>query len=345
MADRTTTIVSCMRSLERSVDRIALQTGFCGVVRVEKAGALTLDTAFGLACRACGVANTTSTRFAIASATKGLTALVVVRLIEQGQLELDTTARMLLGADLPSVGDDVTIEHLLAHRSGIGDYLDEDAGWQVNDHVLPVPVHELATTETYLRVLEGHPAKSTAGERFAYCNSGYVVLALIAERVTGIRFPDLVQELVCVPAGMTATAFLRSDELPGGTAHGYLDLDGLRTNMLHLPVRGSGDGGAYSTLDDVHALWQAFFAGRLVTARWVTEMMRPRSDVPSQSMGYGLGFWLDGDRAVLEGYDPGISFRSVHEPATDTTHTVIANTSEGAWPLARHLNEILPPGR
>jgi CubicO group peptidase (beta-lactamase class C family) len=333
-----------MRSLEHSIDRIALQTGFSGVVRVEDAGVLRLDKAFGLACRACGVANSTTTRFAIASATKGMTALALVKLIEQGRLELGSTARSVLGDDLPSVGDDVTIEQLLAHRSGIGDYLDEDAGWQVNDHVLPVPAHELATTEQYLRVLDGHPAKFAAGERFAYCNSGYVILALIAERLTEIRFPDLVQELVCVPAGMMATAFLRSDELPGETAHGYLELDGLRTNALHLPVRGSGDGGIYSTVDDVHALWQALFAGRIVTDRWVAEMVRPRSDVPSQSMCYGLGFWLDGDGAVLEGYDAGVSFRSVHDPATDTTYSVMSNSSEGAWPLARHLKEIFPPG-
>lgn len=334
-----------MRSLEHSVDQIARQTGFSGVVRVEHAGTLRLDTVFGLACRACGVANTTKTRFAVASATKGLTALVVMKLIEQGRLELGSRARAVLGADLPLVGDDVTIEQLLAHRSGIGDYLDEQAGWQVLDHVLPVPVHELATTEQYLRVLEGHPTKFAAGERFAYCNSGYVVLSLIAERVAGVSFYELAQELVGVPAGMTATGFLRSDELPAGTAHGYLEADGLRTNVLHLPVRGSGDGGIYSTLDDVHALWQALFAARIVAARWVAEMLRPRSDVPDEAMRYGLGFWLDGERAVLEGYDPGVSFQSVHDPGTDTTHTVMSNTSEGAWPLARHLNQILPPRR
>ena len=334
-----------MGSLDHAIDRIALRTGFSGVVRVVEAGVLRVDKAFGLACRACGVANTTTTRFGVASATKGLTALTLVKLIEAGRLELGSTARPVLGDDLPLVGDEVTIEQLLAHRSGIGDYLDEDAGWQVDDHVLPVPVDELATTEQYLRVLEGQPTKFAAGERFAYCNSGYVVLALIAERLTGLRFHDLVQELVCVPAGMAATAFLRSDELPAETAQGYLEVGGLRTNALHLPVRGSGDGGAYSTVDDVQALWRALFAGRIVAPRWVAEMVRPRSDVPSQSMRYGLGFWLDGDGAVLEGYDAGVSFRSVHDPATDTTHTVMSNTSEGAWPLARHLNELFPPGR
>ena len=79
---------------------------------------------------------------------------------------------------------------------------------------MPVPVHELATTEQYLAALDGHPTKFAPGERFAYCNGGYVVLALIAERATGVPFHDLVRRRVCEPAGMLDTAFLRSDELP-----------------------------------------------------------------------------------------------------------------------------------
>ena len=81
--------------------------------------------------------------------------------------------------------------------------------------MLPVPVHRLATTEQYLPVLAGHETVSAAGERFAYNNAGYVVLALLAERASGTSFPDLVRSLVCEPAGMVDTAFLRSDELPG----------------------------------------------------------------------------------------------------------------------------------
>ena len=61
----------------------------------------------------------------------------------------------MLGADLPLIDDRVTVEQLLAHRSGIGDYLDEDETGDVNDYVMPVPVHELATTEQYLAVLDG----------------------------------------------------------------------------------------------------------------------------------------------------------------------------------------------
>ena len=128
---------------------------------------------------------------------------------------------------------------------------------------MPVPVHELATTEQYLAVLDGHPPKFAPGERFSYSNSGYVVLALLAERASGVAFHELVVERVCRPAGMVDTAFLRSDELPGRAALGYLELNGgWRTNVFHLPVRGSGDGGIYSTAADVRSLWAALSPAR-----------------------------------------------------------------------------------
>ena len=86
----------------------------------------------------------------------------------------------------------MSIEHLLAHRSGIGDYLDEEAVG-ITDYVLDVPVHQLDRTAAYLPILANRQTKFAAGERFSYCNSGYVVLALIAERVSGQSFQSLVE--------------------------------------------------------------------------------------------------------------------------------------------------------
>jgi CubicO group peptidase (beta-lactamase class C family) len=334
-----------MDALEEAVDRVAAETGFSGVVRVDRGDGIELAKAYGLAHRGHRIATTVDTQFAIASGGKGLTALTVVSLIEAGMLDAATTARSVLGNDLPLIGDEVTVEQLLAHRSGIGDYVDEEAGNEITEHILPVPVHELATTERFLRVLDGYPAKFSPGERFSYCNSGYVVLALMAERASGTPFHDLVQQRVCEPAGMQDTQFLRSDELPGRAALGYLATDGLRTNVLHLPVRGSGDGGVYSTAADIHAMWAAFFAGRIVSTGWVAEMVRPRSDVPAESMRYGLGFWLHESReaVMLEGYDAGVSFRTVHDPEAGFSHTVLSNTSDGAWPITHHLDELLTP--
>ena len=333
-----------MDGLEGSVDRIATETRFSGVVRVDRGDDVQLLKPYGFAHRGYRILNTAETRFAIASGTKGLTALTVMSLIDEGLLKTTTTARSVLGDDLPLIDDEVTVEHLLAHRSGIGDYLDEEAAGPVTDYVLPVPVHELVTTEQYLRVLDGFPSKFPPGDRFSYSNSGYVVLALIAERSTGTPFHELVEQRVCAPAGMVDSAFLRSDELPGRTAAGYLAADGSRTNIFHLPVRGSGDGGIYSTAADIVSMWSAMFAGRIVPPRRVAEMMHPRSEAPPDW--YGLGFWLDPSRGTvtLEGSDPGVSFRSVHHPIERLTHTVLSNTTDGAWPIARHLDEILTKG-
>lgn len=327
-----------MESLEREIHELAATNAFSGVVRIDRDGEPELAKAYGLAHRGHEISNTLDTQFALASGAKGLTALAVVSLIEDGSLELSTPARSVLGGDLPLIRDEVTVEHLLSHRSGIGDYLDEDADHAITDYVMPVPVHELATTEQYLTILDGHEAKFAPGEQFSYCNGGYVVLGLIAERTSGTPFHELIRQRVCEPARMDDSEFLRSDELPGRAALGYLTNDaGSRTNVLHLPVRGTGDGGIYSTAADVSSFWRSLFAGRIVSAGWVAEMVRRRSDR------YGLGFWLDesNDVVALEGYDAGVSFRSTHDPGRKVTHTVISNTSDGAWPIARLLAERL----
>lgn len=321
--------------------RVAAESGFSGVVRVDLADGSTTEHAFGLADRRWKVPFTVGTRTSIASATKGFTAVAAMALIERGSLSLETTARSLLGTDLSLVDDDVTVEHLLAHRSGIGDYLDESSMADISDYAMPVPVHQLDSTASYLAILDGHRQVSAPGEEFAYNNGGFVLLALLMERATGQRFEQLIDELICRPAGLTETAFIRSDSLPPGVATGYLEAEGLLSNSLHMPVLGSGDGGLFSNTADIRRFWVAVFDDRLVSATTAKLMTSPHRDDTDHR--YGLGFWLapTGRRAILGGYDPGVSFRSSHDPATSQTYTVIGNTSEGAWPLFRSLVETL----
>lgn len=331
-----------MSGLVNDLDAFASGSSFSGVVRVDEGGRVLFERAYGLANRSWEVANTGDTRFAIASGAKGLTALTVASLIENNRLSFATSARSVLGADLPLISDEVTVEHLLGHRSGIGDYLDEDDELDLREYLMPVPVHQLATTEQFIPALDGLAAKFAPGERFSYCNSGYVVLAVIAERVAAVPFHELVVQRVCEPAGMADTAFLRSDEAPERTAVGYLDASGWRTNVFHLPVRGSGDGGIYTTAEDVALFWRALFAGRIVPTARVAELVQARSSTQSSSFpSYGLGFWLDSasGAVALVGSDAGVSFASRHEPAAGFTATVISNTTDGAWPLARLVGE------
>jgi len=324
--------------LDAVVNDVADETRFSGAVRADVGGD-TRTWVFGMADRRHHVANTPDTRFGIASGTKGFTALTVMSLVESGDIGLDTTAREVLGDDLPLIDDAVTVEQLLAHRSGIGDYLDESRLGDINDHVLTVPVHELWSTEQYRQVLDGFPQVFAPGDRFAYNNSGYVVLALIAERVARVRFDELVRQRVCTAAGLARTGFEASDELPPDVALGYLGPDGFGTNIFHLPLLGSGDGGMFTTVADMHRFWQQLFAGGIVTAGTVRLMTTPRSDVPDEGMRYGLGFWLAdaGATVTLEGYDAGVSFRSSHDPTNGDTFTVASNTSGGAWPVARAI--------
>ncbi len=331
-----------MSSMQSAIDAEACRSGFSGVVRVDGPDGVEVSAAYGWANRAHRVANRVETRFATASATKGFTALAVMSLIEEGVLELTTPARALLGDDLPLVPDDVTVEHLMAHTSGIGDYLDENELDSMCDYVLTRPVHTLDTAESYLSVLDGFPAVFEAGSRFAYNNGGYVLLAILAERASRTTYHDLVRHRVVEPAGLTDTTFLRSDELPGTAALGYLEPDGLRTNVLHLPVVGVGDGGLYSTAADLRAFWTALFAGRIVAPARVAQMVKPRSNWPEEQRRYGLGFYLHetGEAVWLEGYDAGVSCLSKHWPSTGTTHTVIANWTDGAWPLLRILDRL-----
>ena len=102
-----------MQPLEDALDSVADRTGFSGVVRVDSSGSIELAKAYGLADRGHGIPNAIDTQFGIASGTKGLTALAVVSLIEDGSFELTTTARSVLGEDLPLIHDDVPIEQLL----------------------------------------------------------------------------------------------------------------------------------------------------------------------------------------------------------------------------------------
>jgi CubicO group peptidase (beta-lactamase class C family) len=327
---------------EARVDDLIAESQFSGVIRVDRAGEKLLERSAGWAHRAHKVPMTIDSRLAMASGSKGLTALVVLSLAADGALPLTTRARELLGNDLELIDDGVTVEHLLAHRSGIGDYLDESAH-EVDDYVLDVPVHTLADSADYLAVLDGHPQRFPPGECFAYNNAGFVVLAILVERATGTAFVDLVKQRVCDPATMNDTGYTRSDALPERTALGYLHAQGHHSNVLHLPVRGSGDGGAYTTVADVHRLWTALRDGAVLDQTALAAAWQPRSDVPRESQRYGLGFWrhASGPGVMLEGYDAGVSFRTVHDPESDTTYTVISNWTNGAWPLTRALDHHL----
>ena len=140
---------------------------------------------------------------------------------------------------------------------------------------------------------------------------------------------------------MDDTAFLRSDELPGRAALGYLDERRPRTNVLHLPVRGNGDGGIYSTAADIscalaRALRRADRPARLGGGDGAAAERRARAERGATASASGSTGRATSSSSTAT--TPGVSFMSTHDPASATTRTVISNTSEGAWDMAKLLN-------
>lgn len=330
-------------TLQDDLRTTADEVDFSGIVLVVRGGERVATVERGEANRAEGAANHLGTRFATASVTKGFTALAVASLIEEGRFDWTTSIREFLGEDLPPFGQAVTVQHLLGHTSGIGDYLDEESSRDIDEHVLGVGPHTLEGPEDYLVILDSLPQVEPPGSRFRYNNAGFVTLALLAERASGCPFHRLVAERVFEPATMTNTGFFRSDELPALTAIGYLKNG--RSNVFHLPVVGGGDGGAYTTAADLASFWRALFDNRIVGSDTVEALVSPRPTDSTES--YGLGFWIrpDGEAVNLEGMDAGVSARTGHHRPSGLTWAVLSNTSPGAWPLAKIIERHVPgPG-
>ena len=312
------------------------------MVSVDRGGEIEFARAYGLAHRAHQIPNTTDTRFAIASGTKGLTALAVVSLIERWRAAPVHDRAVGARRDLPLIGDDVTVEHLLAHRSGIGDYLDEEAGHEITEYVLTVPAQDLATTEQYLAVLGGHPAKFAPGERFSYCNGGYVVLALIAERVSGVPFPELVRQRVAFPRACATPSSCGPTSCPAAPRPATCPSRACRGRTCST-CRSAAAGTAGSTPPSRTSAP----SGRPCSPANRVRRLGSRDAPPPQRRARRV----DALRArllaahatstvILDGLDAGVSFRTVHDPGSAITHTVISNSSDGAWPVGR-LDELL----
>src|SRR5690554_3855311 len=197
--------------LAKAIDVAATEESFSGLVAIYQDGQEKFARSFGLANRAHEVPVTPQTRFGIASGSKAFTALAAMRLVEEGKLTLEGPVRKWLGEDLPLVDERVTLEELLTHTSGIGDYLNEDDDLEATDYILKTPVHQLVNAEDFLPEIDGHPQVEGPGDAFRYNNAGFVLAALVIERVAGEPFHDVVAREVLERAGLEQTAYERSD--------------------------------------------------------------------------------------------------------------------------------------
>ena len=229
------------------------------------------------------------TNFRLASVSKQFTAMCITILVERGQLSYDLTLRDLF-PDFPPYGRSITVDHLLHHTSGLIDYeslLPDSMTRQVSDSVVLSLM--MAQDSTYF----------PAGSQFRYSNSGYAVLAMVVEKVSGRRFADFLREQVFLPAGMSATiAYERGGPPVQCRAYGYQVVadTGFVFRDQSATSAVLGDGGIYSSLRDLRRWDQALYTDRLVSAQALERAFTPGLLNDGTSTSYGYGWRLDSYR-------------------------------------------------
>jgi CubicO group peptidase (beta-lactamase class C family) len=253
------------------------------LVAVVRNGEIAFQAAYGMASLAQGVPYAVETPTNIGSTSKQFTAFAIALMADEGRLSLDDDVRAHL-PELPDFGETVTLRHLVSHTSGYREFVNALAigGWRIMeaDHL---------DRDEVLTVVQRQPAlQNSPGAEYNYNNTGYALLAMVVERVTGETFGDWMRANVFEPLGMHATV-VRS--YPGmivpGRAEGYVpDGDGFReVPDLTIP----GPGGIYSTLADL-ACWMrnlrtAELGGRAVMDTMTTRHVLTNGDTISYAMG------------------------------------------------------------
>lgn len=308
---------------------------FSGVISLTRPG-MRLEGCFGHAIRALELPNTADTRFQMASGCKVFTAVAVSQLMEQGRVTEHTRLLDCVDADLPHIDPRVTLHQRLTHTSGMPDYFDEAVMHDYADVWRDRPMYQIQQPRDFLPLFNHLPMVFSPGERFAYNISGFILLGLVVEALTGQSFASYVRQHVFTPAGMTDSGYFRADDLPDRTAYAYLQRpDGSwSTNIFSVPVMGGPDGGAYTTAPDMERFWKALSDGTRLSPEWILQLrVATGRDRPHTHYGYGV--WIEesgSERAFfVEGSDPGVVLRSWFVPDSQTVLTVMGNTGGAAW--------------
>lgn len=324
-------LCSCALSTERAIVD-GLFADYSGpttpgaAVRVIRDGEVLLSRGYGMANISAGEQVGDSSNFRLASITKQFTAMSILMLVDGGQLTLATTLPQIF-PDFPPYGRAITVEHLLRHQSGLRDYeplVAEDAE--------PRPLD----AEVLALMMQQDAGDFPPGTDYSYSNSGYAVLAMIVEQLSGRSFAEFLDERIFTPVGMQNTvAFVESVSSVPNRAMGYRVTEGsveFSDQSLYSAVL--GDGGIYSSLVDL-TLWDAsLYLDDLISPALKERMLTPALE------NYGYGWRIDRYRGHRRYHHSGSTsgFRNYLQRFPDEKLTVIVLTNR-AEPDVDRLGE------
>ena len=269
---------------------------FSGSVAVAKDGKILFSRGYGMANLAYDVPNGPQTRFDIGSVSKTFTAALVVWLQDSGKLRVDDPICKYLD-HCPDAWRSITIRHLLTHTSGIHNYT------ELPDYFENRPLESfLPNAMKQIRMM---PLQFAPGDRFAYSNTGYLLLHEIVQKVSGQTYEDFLHSKILDPLGMRNTGFLESPNIRHAIvknlATGYTD--GVGPLEFAPWVHPNSGGGMYSTAEEMCLWGQALLAGRLLSAQSLADIFTAGKG----NYGYGWFIFKNGKHplAMHSGNIPG----------------------------------------
>jgi CubicO group peptidase (beta-lactamase class C family) len=275
---------------------------------------------YGLADLETHTPATATTNYRLASVTKQFTAASILLLAEDGKLKLSDPVRKWLPS-LPKAAEPITIRHLLTHTSGLIDYED----------VIPDSFKAQLHDADVLKLLESqdrlyfHP-----GGDYRYSNSGYSLLALIVERASGRTFATFLRERIFQPLGMNDTvAYEDGISTVANRAFGYTEEQGRWTRTDQSQTSAVlGDGGIYSSIDDLAKWDAALYDGRLLPQKALQAAFKPATHTDDPEVEYGYGWRITGETLWHSGETVGFRNVIVRYPQRHLTVVVLTNRNE-----------------
>jgi CubicO group peptidase (beta-lactamase class C family) len=328
-----------MEKIFEQIAAKARETDFSGVVSIFRGDTAVFHHAYGRRNYPDDLPNTPDTRFGIASGTKLFTALAIGLLIDQGMLALHTPVAEIDPAYTGFIDPRATIRHLLTHTSGVYDYYDEELIEDFDNFFIDIPWYQLETSTDYLPLFLGQTMKFAPGARFSYSNGGFVLLGMIIEKLTRMRYWEFMTAELLRPSHMPRSGFFPLNALPPNTAHGYLT-DRTTTNIYNLPIRGGGDGGMFTTSAELCAFWDNFLAHKILSPALTAAFLATQFAF-NNTHGYGCGLYkkLDDSLFYIVGGDAGVGFDSRHLPVQNMTINIFSNVTNGE----EEMREVLRP--
>lgn len=335
------------RALDAYVAGLARDGVFSGTVLVARDGRPVFQRAYGWADAARRAPNAIDTQFDLASVGKMFTAVAVAQLVEQGKLSYDDTLATLL-PDFPNrdAARRITVRHLLTMSSGLADFMMHPAFDSARRlMVRPTDLYPLFASDSL---------RFAPGERFEYCNSNFLLLGAIVERVSGEPYRDYYRRHVFAPAGMTATWTEDRPHAATGYTHfgpmRRVDPEGTRVVDPAEPSVGSPAGGGLSTAGDLLRFVTALQQHRLLGAAALDTLLAPRRQSFGESTRTAYGFDVErwGPLTILghDGYGFGAYTDVGFYPDLGYTVVVLANVDTwGTGAVVTRIREMMIEGR